>query len=103
MVIRDPALGRGKSAALWAILIGIPAVCIALLLDRRSMWMDEATSMFVASRDLTGMAEILRHVDAVFAFYYLVLHAWLAFGNGTVYARSLSALFAIAALRSSSQ
>jgi uncharacterized membrane protein len=97
-VIRDPALGRGKSAAMWAVLIGVPAVSIALLLDRRSMWMDEATSMFVASRDFAGMAEILRHVDAVFAFYYVVLHAWLAFGNGTVYARLLSSLFAIAAL-----
>ncbi len=83
---------------MWAVLLGIPAVCIAVLVDRRSMWLDETTSMLVAGQDVAGMAQILRHVDAVFALYYGLLHVWLTVGTGTVHARMLSALFAIATL-----
>lgn len=60
--------------------------------------MDEASSMYVANRDVAGMVEILRHVDAVFTFYYALLHVWLVLGSGTVQARALSALFAIGTL-----
>src|SRR5471030_2696270 len=97
-VIPADALGRRRTLAMWAVFVGVPAVCIAMLVDRRSMWLDETTSMLVAHHDLAGIAEILRHVDAVFALYYGLLHAWLALGNGTVYARMLSALFAFATL-----
>ncbi len=85
---------RWRTAAMWAVLLGIPAVCIAMLVDRRSMWLDETTSMLVARRDFAGMADTLRHVDAVFAFYYGLLHVWLSLGTGTVHARMLSVLFA---------
>ena len=98
MTIAGAAIARRRIVAKWAVLAGVPAVCMAVLIDRRSMWLDEATSMLVVSRDLTGMVQILRHVDAVFAFYYGLLHAWLILGTGTVHARMLSALFAIATL-----
>ncbi len=97
-MIPGEGLARQRTLAMWAVLVGVPALCIAMLVDRRSMWLDETTSMLVAHHDLAGIAEILRHVDAVFALYYGLLHAWLALANGTVYARMLSVLFAIATL-----
>lgn len=98
MLAPRDALAQRLTAAVWAVVFGVPIACIAILADRRSMWLDETTSMLVAGRDLAGMAEILRHVDAVFALYYGLLHAWLAFGTGTVHARMLSGVFAIATL-----
>ncbi|MBV9439399.1 MAG: glycosyltransferase family 39 protein [Candidatus Eremiobacteraeota bacterium] len=83
---------------MWAVLLGIPALCMVLLLDRRSMWLDEVTSMMIAHRDAAGIMHILQRVDAVFALYYGLLHAWLAVADGTASARALSALFALATL-----
>ena len=82
----------------WAVLFGIPVICVALLIDRRSIWLDEASSIYVAQHDMAGMIEILRHVDAVFALYYGMLHGWLIFGDGAVWVRMLSVIFALATL-----
>ena len=79
-------------------MLGIPAICAALLIDRRSIWLDEASSIYVAQHDLAGMIDILRHVDAVFALYYAMLHGWLTFGDGAVSVRMLSVIFALATL-----
>ena len=97
-VIGAHRLEQRNRALTWAVLFGVPVLCIAVLIDRRRKWMDEATSVYVANRSLAGMAAILRHVNALFAFYYALLHAWLAFGSSTAYTRLLSALFAIATL-----
>ena len=82
----------------WAILLGVPMICVALLIDRRSIWLDEASSIYVAQHDLAGMIDILSHVDAVFALYYAMLHGWLIFGDGAVWVRMLSVVFALVTL-----
>ncbi len=84
---------------MWLVLLGGPAICIAFLINRRSMWLDEASSVYIASRDLSGMIHVLRHTDGVFTFYYGMLHAWLMmFGDSAISVRMLSVIFALSTL-----
>lgn len=56
------------------------------------LWLDEALSVEIASRDFSGTVEALRH-DGHPILYYLLLGWWMdVFGAGDVAARSLSAL-----------
>lgn len=62
------------------------------------LWLDEALSVNIARLPLADIPEALRH-DGSPPLYYLLLHGWMAvFGAGTVAVRTLSGLFAVAAL-----
>jgi mannosyltransferase len=48
-----------------------------------SLWGDEAASQLAARRSLTGLFQLVQHVDAVHGTYYLFLHFWVkVFGYG---------------------
>lgn len=62
------------------------------------LWLDEALSVNLASLPPAELFSALRH-DGHPPLYYLVLHGWMAVvGDGDVAVRSLSGVFAVAAL-----
>ncbi|MDQ6617579.1 MAG: hypothetical protein M3083_23235 [Actinomycetota bacterium] len=60
-------------------------------LGTKPLWRDEAISLSVAARPVGRILAVLPHHDANAGFYYLLLHAWLWFGHGPVWARGFSA------------
>ncbi len=87
--------------SVWLILAvaGVIAAGIGLRFVARSdLWADEVLSVNIAGLPLSDLQEALRH-DGAPPLYYVLLHAWMAiFGTGNEAARSLSGVFAVAAL-----
>ena len=95
-------LGRSVTGPPWLAtlaLAGVVAAGVALRFVQRSpLWLDEAQSVNIASLPLGDLFEALRH-DGHPPFYYLLLHGWMNLvGDGDVAVRSLSGIFAVAAL-----
>jgi uncharacterized membrane protein len=64
------------------------------LLSVRSLWIDEALSLDIASQSITRITAISRTSEPHPPGYYLALRLWLSFfGNNFVSARTLSILF----------
>lgn len=62
------------------------------------LWLDEAQSVAIARAPLRQIPTLLRH-DGAPPLYYALLHLWMrVFGTGDLAVRSLSGLFAVAAL-----
>jgi len=62
-------------------------------LGAKSLWFDEAYSIFVAQQPLADIPRLLTAYDTHPPLYYLLLHLWIGlFGNGEAAARSLSVL-----------
>ncbi|MFF4649300.1 glycosyltransferase family 39 protein [Streptomyces sp. NPDC001380] len=66
-------------------------------LDRGSMWRDEEATFDAAHRTVPQLLAMVRHVDAVHAAYYLLMHVWMLPGGGEVWMRVPSVLGAAAA------
>jgi hypothetical protein len=59
----------------------------------RSLWLDEANSVLIASHGFSGIVDALSR-DNNLPFYYFVLSVWIRwFGDSEIALRSLSALF----------
>lgn len=59
--------------------VWVPPALLALVIllagiDRPSLWRDEAVTISVARRPVSGILELLGHVDAVHGLYYLLMH-----------------------------
>lgn len=81
---RGPLLGLGAVALVGGLALRVFAPS--------PMWLDEALSVEIASRDVSGMVEALRH-DGHPALYYLLLGWWIdLLGDSDWAARSLSGL-----------
>jgi|GEM_PF-2788009 len=87
-------LARRRPAPV-AIAAAFAIAAIAFLIDRRSVWLDEADSAYFATLSLPAMWHALLHVDGVFALYYALLHVPRHFGDSAVALRSFSALCAV--------
>jgi 4-amino-4-deoxy-L-arabinose transferase-like glycosyltransferase len=62
------------------------------------LWLDEAQTVEISRRSVSGLLSALRH-DGSPPLYYLVLHGWMTvFGTGTFAVRALSGVFSVAAL-----
>ena len=86
----------------WAPVI-TPAMAMALLgfwrLARDSaMGNDEVATRYAARLSLRQLAHLLRHVDAVHGFYYLLIHGWIAVGSSPQVLRLPSVTAMIAAV-----
>jgi mannosyltransferase len=100
---------EGPGAAEGAAAVGSrwvkPAVCFVLacavvlrFLTLSPLWLDEAQTVDIAHRSLSGLFSALRH-DGSPPLYYLLLHWWMkVFGTGSFAVRSLSGVFSLAAL-----
>jgi mannosyltransferase len=73
-------------------------VVILAFINSRSVWLDESISVAMASQPFAQMCQMLRHVDAVHALYYSVLHLWLYLGHTAPIVRLLSAICALIAM-----
>lgn len=75
------------------------AVAVALrFITTSEMWLDEAQTLAIAVLPLPELFDALR-TDGSPPLYYLLLHAWTGlFGDGDFAVRSLSGIFAVAAL-----
>ena len=68
------------------------------LLGRRDLWVDEALSVLLASMPWHDFWNSLWDFQANMALYYLLLRAWLIFGDSESAVRGLSVLFGIASI-----
>src|SRR5215469_8135924 len=63
-----------------------------------AMGNDEVATRYAAMLSLRQLAHLLRHVDAVHGFYYLLIHGWIALGNSPEVLRIPSVMAMIAAV-----
>jgi mannosyltransferase len=92
-VPRAPA----RAAAL-AVAVVVGGGLLLRFWTRSDLWFDEALSVDVARLPLGQLRDALAH-DGHPPLYYVLLHVWMqAFGEGDLAVRSLSGLFAVAAL-----
>jgi mannosyltransferase len=68
------------------------------LLGRRDLWVDEALSVLLASMPWHDFWNSLWDFQANMTLYYLLLRAWLIFGDSESAVRGLSVLFGIASI-----
>lgn len=97
----------GRSARLRAvrpefvIVIGVAiaaAVVIGRSLAAKSLWIDETLSLSYAHQSLRNLFPFFVHGEMNMALYHLLLHFWLKLGEGETAVRSLSVIFAVAAI-----
>jgi mannosyltransferase len=68
------------------------------LIADKSIWLDEAFSIVISQRSLFDVLRMVVRTDTHPPLYYLLLKIWLICGNSAAQARSLSAVFSIAAI-----
>ncbi len=97
----DPPLtARRRRITVWQVLAGgaVAVGMVARFAADSHLWLDETLSVNIARLPLGELFEALRH-DGAPPLYYLLLHWWTeVFGTGTIAVRSLSGVFAVAAL-----
>jgi mannosyltransferase len=97
----DPATDRSASLPRWAVIglaLALAASVVLRFLALSPLWLDEAQTVEIAHRSVSGLLSALR-LDGSPPLYYLLLHAWMKlFGTGTFAVRALSGLLSVAAL-----
>src|SRR5687768_14047233 len=81
-----PAAGRDRRIFI-AILI-LAAAPRPAALDK-PYYVDEISTLTIASQPLSRMSEAMREIDASPVLYPLLLHGWIALGRSDIWARSL--------------
>jgi mannosyltransferase len=89
---RRAALAAPAAATALAAALGF------LLVGSKSFWLDEAFSAAAARLSLGGLWRLASDSQANMSLYYAVLHGWRAVGDSEAALRSLSVLFAAAAV-----
>lgn len=104
MVLGDPVARRSPLAdsrrvAMAGALLVACAFATSLVLSRRSaLWLDEAQTLSIARLPVPDLLSALR-TDGAPPLYNVLLHGWMeVFGTGATAARSLSTVFALAAV-----
>lgn len=93
--LASPALGLVALAAVLLLGAGLRL----FWLDAKSIWYDEAASLYFAGHNLPDVVWLTMTRDTPPPLYYLVLHGWLqAFGDSALATRGLSALASILCL-----
>ncbi len=91
---------RGSGAASWIWIVGPCALAAALVLYQlatRSLWLDEAASVSIASQHGSALWHAIAHDGGNMLGYYLLLHAVIGlFGDGAAVIRLPSALATVA-------
>jgi len=89
---RVAGLAAPVGATLVALVLGL------LFLGSKSFWLDESFSAAAARLSLAGLWHLAVDSQANMSLYYAALHEWRAVGDGEFALRSLSVLFAAAAV-----
>jgi mannosyltransferase len=74
------------------------AVVMGRSLAAKSLWIDETLSLKYAHQSLRDLFPFFVHGEMNMALYHVLLHFWLRLGEGEAAVRSLSVLFAVAAI-----
>jgi len=87
--------GRAPLATRWVALVLAGEVVLAgilgsIRLGHKSLWHDEGFSAMHASRGVSGVVDVARHLDANMPLFALVLVPWRTLGQGEAALRSLS-------------
>ncbi|MEY2459859.1 MAG: mannosyltransferase, partial [Acidimicrobiaceae bacterium] len=92
---RDPSLGPIEFAV---VAVAVAVGVVLRFWTRSHLWLDEALSVDIARLPVGDIASALRH-DGHPPLYYFLLHGWMSvFGEGDTAVRSMSGVFAVAAL-----
>jgi hypothetical protein len=102
-----PMTVSGRSARLRVVrpelvIVAGVAIAAAVLIGRslaaKSLWVDETLSINYAHQSLHDLFPFFVHGEMNMALYHLLLHFWLNLGQGETAVRSLSVIFAVAAI-----
>ncbi|MBN1937737.1 MAG: glycosyltransferase family 39 protein [Anaerolineae bacterium] len=63
------------------------------LIGSKGLWLDEAFSVWLARQPWAAMMRWIVQIDQHPPLYYILLHGWIALGDGEATIRALSALF----------
>src|ERR1700690_770049 len=83
----------------WAALLIVAGAGIILrlhLLTAKDFWDDEAASVIFASLPWPSFLKTIWNYEANMSLYYILLRAWMHFGDNEAAIRSLSVLFGVA-------
>lgn len=92
---------RGARSAQFAALAAVIAVAAALRfvnLGAKSIWSDEAFSVFLAGLSWQSFWHVVSTAEANMSAYYVLLRGWIHFGDEAFWVRLLSALISVAAV-----
>jgi mannosyltransferase len=78
-----------------AVPLGLAALLGAYHLGAKSLWWDEAFSVWLARLDWPVLWRSIRTAEANMMLYYLLLHFWIRLGMSEAVVRSLSTLAAV--------
>jgi uncharacterized membrane protein len=87
---------RATRLTLAAILIAAALLRVSAL--DKPLYVDEMTTITVASQPLDAMPRVMRLIDASPALFPLMLHGWLTFGRADAWVRLLPAIFGFLAV-----
>ncbi|MGD2049496.1 MAG: glycosyltransferase family 39 protein [Chloroflexota bacterium] len=79
-------------------LVIIGSILRLFYLADKSIWLDEAFSVFLSQQTVGDLLRLVVRSDAHPPLYYLLLKLWLLPGDSAGYVRLLSAIFSIAAI-----
>ncbi|MGZ4444723.1 MAG: glycosyltransferase family 39 protein [Nocardioidaceae bacterium] len=92
---------RGRTAGR-AVLVALPLLLMLGMglwgLDRESLYSGEAATFWAGHLPLPALLHLLRHIDAVHGFYYLIVHGAFLFGHDYVLLRLPSVVGAVGAV-----
>jgi hypothetical protein len=94
---RQPRFPSGVPRVLFVLILLLAAALRAGALDK-PFYVDEITTITIATQPLSRMAEAMREVDASPALYPVLLHFWLEVARSDAWTRALSAIFGLAAV-----
>ena len=103
-IATSPELSCGeKQFWIFPLLPGLLLVSATLFFSffgiTRSLWLDEASSVYIANNNLAGVMANMKDNCHTPPFYYLLLSVWMhVFGAGEPAVRSLSAVFYVLSL-----
>jgi mannosyltransferase len=86
-----------STAALGAVIV-LAAVLRLIDLAAKSVWSDEAFSIFLAKQSWPDFWHIVTTAEANMSLYYLLLRGWIGFSDAAWWVRLLSALMGVAAV-----
>lgn len=77
----------------WFALVLVLAAALRLLALDKPLYVDEMSTLTVATAPLASMAAVMRQIDASPALYPVLMHFWLSVSHADAWARLLSAIF----------
>lgn len=95
---RTAGTDGGHKPVFLVILAGVVVLGVALTLYRigvKSFWVDEGSSVWVASLDWPRFFQVVTESEANAGLYYFLLHLWMGLGSSEGFLRALSLLFAV--------